>query len=112
MFIESKKSLARTTRRGTIMSNVYDMSGKKKVIFTEETETNITYKEIMQIVVEYATEEGCHQIFCDGGINMCPSDIFGPEKIDKKKEEDTCNYESIGCTKCWTNALKKVKREN
>jgi hypothetical protein len=29
------------------MSNVYDMSGKKKVIFTEETETNITYKEIM-----------------------------------------------------------------
>ena len=27
-------------------------------------------------------------------------------------EEDTCNYESIGCTKCWTNALKKVKREN
>ena len=42
MFIESKKSLARTTRRGTIMSNVYDMSGKKKVIFTEETETNIT----------------------------------------------------------------------
>ena len=57
------------------MSNVYDMSGKKKVIFTEEPEVNITYKEIMKIVIENATEEGCHQIFSYGGINMCPSDI-------------------------------------
>lgn len=72
---------------------------------------NEELKKDYYIVVEYATEEGCHQIFCDGGINMCPSDIFGPEKIDKKKEEDTCNYESIGCTKCWTNAIKKVKKE-
>lgn len=63
------------------MSNVYDMSGKKKVIFTEEPEVNITYKEIMKIVIENATE-------------------------------DTCNYESIGCTKCWTNAIKKVKKED
>lgn len=94
------------------MSNVYDMSGKKKVIFTEEPEVNITYKEIMKIVIENATEEGCHQIFGYGGINMCPSDIFGSEKIDKQKEEDTCNYESIGCTKCWTNAIKKVKKED
>ena len=68
------------------MSNVYDMSGKKKVIFTEEPEVNITYKEIMKIVIENATEEGCHQIFSYGGINMCPSDIFGSEKIDKQKE--------------------------
>lgn len=94
------------------MSNVYDMSGKKKVIFTEDKENNITYKEIMKIVIENATEEGCHQIFCYGGIDMCPSDIFGAEKIDKKKEQDICNYESIGCTKCWTNAVEKLRKEN
>lgn len=93
------------------MSNVYDMSGKKKVILTEKNETNITYKEIMQIVVEHATEEGCHNMFCYGGIDMCPSDIFGPVKIDKKKEQDRCNYESIGCTKCWTEAIKNIKCE-
>lgn len=29
------------------MSNIYDMEGKKKVIFTEEPDVNITYKEIM-----------------------------------------------------------------
>lgn len=93
------------------MSNIYYMSGKKKVIFTEEPEVNITYKEIMKIIIENATEEGCHQIFTYGGINMCPSDIFG-EIIDKQKEEDICNYESIGCTKCWTNAVKQVKKED
>ena len=92
------------------MSNVYNMSGKKKVIFTEEPRTNITYKEIMKIVIEHATEAGNHQIFCDGGVDMCPSDVFGSDKIDKKKEEDICNYESIGCTKCWTNAVKQIKR--
>lgn len=92
------------------MSNVYNMSGKKKVIFTEEPRTNITYKEIMKIVIEHATEAGCHQIFCDGGVDMCPSDVFVSDKIDKKKEEDICNYESIGCTKCWTNAVKQIKR--
>lgn len=92
------------------MSNVYNMSGKKKVIFTEEPRTNITYKEIMKIVIEHVTEAGCHQIFCDGGVDMCPSDVFGSDKIDKKKEEDICNYESIGCTKCWTNAVKQIKR--
>ena len=89
------------------MSNVYDMSGNKKVIMKEEP-NNITYKEIMKIVIEHATEEGCHQIFSYGGIDMCPSDIFGTEKIDKQKEQDRCNYESIGCTKCWTDAIKKV----
>lgn len=93
------------------MSNVYDMSGKKKVIITEDIEDNITYKEIMKIVIEHATEEGCHQIFCYGGIDMCPSDIFGTEKIDKKKEQDICNYESIGCTKCWTNAVEKIRKD-
>ncbi len=92
------------------MSNVYDMSGKKKVIFTEEPKTKLTYKEMMKIIIEHATEEGCHQIFCTGGIDMCPSDIFGPEKIDKKKEEDACNYKSIGCTQCWTNAVQKIQR--
>lgn len=93
------------------MSNIYDMSGKKKVFMSEKEETNITYKEIMKIIVAYATEEGCHKIFCEGGINMCPSDVFGPEKINKKKEEDICNYESIGCTKCWTNAVKNILKE-
>lgn len=92
------------------MSNVYDMSGKKKVIITDDTEMNITYKEIMKIVIENATEEGCHQIFCYGGINMCPSDIFGTEIIDKHKEQDRCNYESIGCTKCWTEAVNRMKK--
>ena len=91
------------------MSNIYDMSGNKKVIFTEEPRTNLTYKQIMEIIIKYATEEGCHKIFCYGGINMCPSDIFGVENIDKQKEEDLCNYESIGCTKCWTNAVEKIK---
>ena len=91
------------------MSNVYDMTGKRKVIITEKEETNITYKEIMKIIVNQATEEGCHQIFCDGGVNMCPSDVFGIEKVDKKKEEYICNYESIGCTKCWINAIKNIK---
>lgn len=94
------------------MSNVYDMSGKKKVIITDDTEMNITYKEIMKIVIEHATEEGCHQIFCYGGIDMCPSDIFGIEIIDKHKEQDRCNYESIGCTKCWTEAVKHIKGDN
>lgn len=93
------------------MSNIYDMSGKKKEVFTEEPKTDITYKEIMKIIVQNATEEGCHQIFCDGGVNMCPSDVFGSEKIDKKKEEYICNYESIGCTKCWTNAVEKIRKE-
>ncbi len=94
------------------MSNVYDMSGKKKVVMSEKEDEDITYKEIMKIIIQNATEDGCHQIFCYGGINMCPSDIFGSEKIDKQKEEDTCNYESIGCIKCWTNAIKKVKKED
>lgn len=89
------------------MSNVYDMSGRKKVIITDNSETDITYKEIMKIIIEHATEEGCHKIFCEGGINMCPSDIFGYDIIDKHKEQDICNYESIGCTKCWTEAIKK-----
>lgn len=93
------------------MSNIYDMEGKKKVIFKEEPKADITYKEIMKIIVQNATEEGCHQIFCNGGVNMCPSDVFGLEKIDKKKEEDICNYESISCTKCWTNAVEKIRKE-
>ena len=92
------------------MSNIYDMSGKKKVLFTEEPETNITYKQIMKIIIEHATEQGCHNIFCNGGINMCPSDVFGTEKIDKEKEEDDCNYNSISCTKCWTKAIKQLRR--
>lgn len=92
------------------MSNVYDMSGNKKVIFTEDPKTNLTYKQIMEIIIKYATEEGCHSIFCYGGINMCPSDILGVENIDKQKEEDICNYKSIGCTKCWTNAIEKINK--
>lgn len=93
------------------MSNVYDMNGKKKVVMEEKEDEDITYKEIMKIIIENATEEGCHQIFSYGGIDMCPSDIFKSEIIDKKKEEDICNYESIGCTKCWTNAVKKIRKE-
>lgn len=93
------------------MSNVYDMEGKKKVIFTEKPQINITYKEIMKIIVEHATEEGCHKIFCNGGINMCPSDVFGTNKIDRQKEEENCEYKSIGCTKCWTNAVEKIRKE-
>ena len=69
------------------MSNVYNMQGKKKVIFKEDPKTNITYKEIMKIIIKYATEDGCHQIFCDGGVNMCPSDVFGPKKLTRKKKK-------------------------
>lgn len=94
------------------MSNVYSMDGKKKVIFTEEPEIELTYKEIMQIIIKHSTEEGCKQIFSDGGINLCPSDIFGTEKINKQEEEDICNYNSIGCVKCWTNAVNKLKKES
>ena len=94
------------------MSNVYDMSGKKKVIISKKEDKDNTYKQIMKIIIENATEEGCHQIFCCGGIDMCPSDIFGLEKIDKKKEQDRCNYESIECTKCWANAVKQVNKED
>lgn len=93
------------------MSNIYDMSGKKKVVFTDDLE-KVSYKEIMTIIIQHATEEGCHQIFCYGGIDMCPSDVFGTEKIDKKKEDDICTYESIGCTKCWTNAINEMRRRN
>ena len=91
------------------MSNVYDMSGKKKVIFEEEIK-DISYKEIMTIIIQHATEEGCHRMFCEGGVNMCPSDVFG-EKINKKQEEDDCNYNSIGCTKCWSKAIEKLKED-
>lgn len=93
------------------MSNIYDMDGKRKVIITEEPLTNITYKEIMKIVIENSTEEGCHKIFCNGGINMCPSDVFGTEKIDRKEEEENCEYKSIGCTKCWTDAVEKIRKK-
>ena len=92
------------------MINVYDISGKKKVIMNEKENKDITYKEIMKIIINNATEEGCRQIFTYGGIDMCPSDIFGSEIIDKQKEESTCNYENIGCTKCWTNAVEQMKR--
>lgn len=91
------------------MSNIYDMSGKKKVIFHEKIK-DITYKEIMTIIIQNATEEGCHEIFTYGGINMCPSEVFG-EKIDKKQEDEDCNYNSIGCTKCWSRAIKKLKED-
>lgn len=92
------------------MSNIYDMNGKKKVIITEEPKVNITYKEIMKIVIENATEEGCHKIFCNGGINMCPSDVFGANRINRQKEEENCEYKSIGCTKCWNNAVEKIRK--
>lgn len=94
------------------MSNVYDMSGKKRVNIKEKADNNITYKEIMQIIIRNATEEGCHHIFTYGGINMCPSNIFGSEKIDKQKEENKCDYENITCTKCWENAIEQMKRED
>ncbi len=90
------------------MSNIYDMSGKKKVIFIEEPKINITYREIMSTIIKYATEEACHQIFCDGGITLCPSEVLG-NIIDKKKEENDCNDENIGCTKCWSNAINLLK---
>lgn len=53
------------------MSNVYDMSGHKKVLFDEEVK-DITYKEMMTIIVQRATEEGCKEIFSEGGVTLCP----------------------------------------
>lgn len=92
------------------MSNVYDMSGNKKVIKTEEINLDISYKEIMQIIIKYATEQGCKEIFTYGGVTMCPSEVFG-DRIDKKQEDDDCNYKSIGCTKCWAKAIRKIEEE-
>ena len=94
------------------MNNVYDMSGKKykKVIFTSEPETTLTYKEIMTLIVKYATEEACHQIFAEGGVTLCPSAVFG-NVINKEKEDNNCE-EGIGCTKCWSNAIKLLKKGN
>lgn len=93
------------------MSNIYDLDGKKKVIFTKQPKINITYKQIMEIIVKHATEDGCYQMFCDGGVNMCPSDVFGLEKINKQEEEDICNYENIRCIECWTNAIEKLRKD-
>lgn len=94
------------------MSNIYDMSGKKKVIKTEEPGLDISYKEIMQIIIRYATEEGCKEIFISGGVDLCPSEIFG-NKIDKKKQDDDCNYNNVRCSKCWSKAIKEpgIKRK-
>lgn len=86
------------------MSNIFDMRGNKKVLFTSEPKYGITYKEIMKIIVEYATEEGCHQIFCDGGITLCPSRVF-ENRIDKEQEEIDCEQKQIGCTQCWGKAI-------
>jgi hypothetical protein len=91
------------------LSNIYDLSGKKKVIFTKEPDVQLTYKEIMTMIIQYSTEEGCHQIFCEGGVTLCPSEVLG-DIINKEKEEEDCNYKSIGCTKCWSNAIKLLKR--
>lgn len=89
------------------MNNVYDMSGKKKVILKEIP--NVSYKEIMTLIIDRATEEGCKQIFTYGGIDMCPSEVLG-DIIDKQKEYDDCNYKSIGCTKCWSNAIDLLEK--
>lgn len=91
------------------MSNVYNMFGKKKVVLTEKIEKNITYKEIMTVIVEHATEKGCRDIFCRGGIDMCPSDVFNYDIIEKNKEQDRCNYGSVECTKCWTEAIRRFR---
>lgn len=89
------------------MSNVYDMSGKKKVIKTEEPGLDISYKEIMQIIIKNATEAGCKEIFTSGGVDLCPSEVFG-NKIDKKKQDDDCNYNNVTCSKCWSKAIKEL----
>ena len=39
------------------MSNVYDIFGKKKVIMSEKEDEDITYKEIMKIIIQNATED-------------------------------------------------------
>ena len=90
------------------MSNIYDMSGKKKVILEEIP--SASYKEIMTLIIKYATEEGCKNIFTYGGIDMCPSEVLG-NIIDKQKQDDDCNYNSIGCTKCWSNAINLLEKE-
>ena len=92
---------------GDQMSNVYDMLGHKKVLFDEEVK-DITYKEIMTIIVQRATEEGCKEIFSEGRVTLCPSKVFEPEQINVNKEEKDCE-EGIGCTKCWTKAVKKLR---
>lgn len=93
------------------MSKVFGMDGKQiKTKNFEEPLENITYKEVMKIVVDYATEETCHKIFTYGGVTMCPSEVFG-EIIDKEEEEEYCEYKSIGCSKCWSKAIKIMKNK-
>ena len=67
------------------MSNIYDMSGKKKVIFTENLETNITYKEIMKIVIENATEEA-PAVETENPVVEEVVDTVKEDKVDEVKE--------------------------
>ena len=89
------------------MSNVYGLDGKRKVIFTENIELGLTYKDIMKIVIANATEDGCEKIFTNGGINMCPFDVFEYTMED----ELYCEDNGISCTECWTRELKKLVKK-
>ena len=93
------------------MSKIFNVNGEEiKIKRFEESLQNITYKEIMKIVVDYATEETCKKIFSEGGVTMCPSEVFG-KIIDKEEEEENCEYKCIGCVKCWCKAVKIMKNK-
>lgn len=93
------------------MSKIFNLNGEEiKIKKFEEPLQNITYKEIMKIVVDYATEETCKKIFSEGVVTMCPSEVF-EEIIDKEEEEEYCEYKSIGCSKCWSKAVKIMKNK-
>nr|DAR28288.1 MAG TPA: hypothetical protein [Caudoviricetes sp.] len=72
------------------MSNVYDMNGKKKVVMEEKEDEDITYKEIMKIIIENATEEGCHQIFSYGGIDSIVEDLNENKITPNQAREKLC----------------------
>lgn len=91
------------------MSKVYDMQGNKIINLCEELKS-ITYKEMMTIIIQNATEEGCKEIFTNGGVTMCPSKVFENKTINEEAEERSCE-DGIGCTKCWTNAVEKIRKE-
>lgn len=95
------------------MNNVYGLDGKLIKVNKnfEQPIEEATYKEIMKIVVKYATEDTCKKIFTIGGVTMCPSEVFGKEIIDKEKEEYYCEIKEIGCSKCWGKVIKKVKEK-
>ncbi|MDR0979487.1 MAG: hypothetical protein LBL91_06210 [Lachnospiraceae bacterium] len=94
-----------------IVENVVYLYGKPAKKMDEEKKriaSNISYKQILNIIFKVLTEEQAEKIFNNGGINMCPSEMLGTEMLDVEKEDEICNYDSVGCQKCWEIAVNEI----